>query len=278
MIDTHLHLWDPRTIPRSWLRDAPSLDRRFDLAAYGREASSLGIDAAIHIETDVDEGGFERELEEIDAIRVDGSLVRAMVVGGRPGHPGFPGWAEAAASRPGVVGIRRVFHGCAVGACWSTESLAGDLRLLGEHDLLFELCVRPDQLDAASRLVEDCPNTTFVLDHLGRPEIRKGVTPGWLEGIRRMAGLENVVVKLSGLIECAGGGDWSAADFRPFFEAVLDRFEADRIVWGSNWPVCTLGGSIEGWVETTKAMLADHPRHVREAVLEGNARRIYRLD
>ena len=128
----------------------------------------------------------------------------------------------------------------------------------------------------ATRLVDACPKTRFVLDHLGRPDVAAGVTTDWSEGLRAMADRENVIVKLSGLIECAGGIDWTVGTFRPFFELALDRFGPDRMLWGSNWPVCELGGSLERWVAATRSLLADHPDAVRAAVLHENARRVYR--
>ena len=278
MIDTHLHLWNPDTIPRAWLAGVPDLDRAMLLEDYRRVSASAGIEAAVHVETDVDDEGLERELDEVTAVMRVNPLVRAAVVGGRPGRPGFEIWLDGVAHLPGVVGLRRVFHGLdGEPEAFFTASLAEDLRRLGEHGLLFELCVRPDQLQTAIRLVDACPATNFVLDHLGRPDVATGVTTVWSDGLRRLADRKNVVAKLSGLIEGAAGTDWTTETFRPFFELALERFGPDRLVWGSNWPVCELGGSLERWVMATRSLLEGHSESVRNAVLEGNARRIYRL-
>ena len=278
MIDTHLHLWNPDTIPRAWLAGVPDLDRAMLLEDYRRVSASAGIEAAVHVETDVDDEGLERELDEVTAVMRVNPLVRAAVVGGRPGRPGFEIWLDGVAHLPGVVGLRRVFHGLdGEPEAFFTASLAEDLRRLGEQGLLFELCVRPDQLQTAIRLVDACPATNFVLDHLGRPDVATGVTTVWSDGLRRLADRKNVVAKLSGLIEGAAGTDWTTETFRPFFELALERFGPDRLVWGSNWPVCELGGSLERWVMATRSLLEGHSESVRNAVLEGNARRIYRL-
>ena len=278
MIDTHLHLWDPDTIPRSWLAGVPELDRAMGLEAYRVVAAACGIEAAIHVETDVDDTGLDLEVDEVAAVMGRSSLVRAAVVGGRPGHPGFEAWLDGVGHLPGVIGLRRVFHGFGGDpGAFLTPRLIDDLRLLGDQGLLFELCVRPDQLESAIRLVDACPATDFVLDHLGRPEIAAGVTASWSDGMTRIADRENVVGKLSGLIECAAGHDWTVETFRPFFEVALDRFGPDRLVWGSNWPVCELGGSLKRWVAATRSLLEHHAEPVRTAVFEGNARRIYRL-
>lgn len=278
MIDTHLHLWNPDTIPRAWLAEVPDLDRAMLLKDYRLVSVRAGIESAVHVETDVDDEGLERELDEVAGVMRANPLVRAAVVGGRPGHPGFEIWLDGVAHLPGVVGLRRVFHGLdGEPEAFLTASLAEDLRRLGEHGLLFELCVRPDQLQAAIRLVDACPATSFVLDHLGRPDVAAGVTAVWSDGLRRLADRRNVVAKLSGLIECAAGADWTTETFRPFFELALERFGPDRLVWGSNWPVCELGGSLERWVAATRSLLEGHSESVRNAVLEANARRIYRL-
>ncbi len=277
MIDTHLHLWNPATIRRAWLADVPELDRPFTLEDYQAVASRVGIDAAIHVETDVEPQEAGRELEEVTAAMKPPSIVRAAVVGGRPGQAGFDGWLERIADRLDVVGLRRVLHGPdQVSAAMLEPAVVADLRLLGARGLHFELCVRPDQLAVATRLVDACPKTRFVLDHLGRPDVAAGVTTDWSEGVRAMADRENVIAKLSGLIECAGGIDWTVETFRPFFELALDRFGPDRMLWGSNWPVCELGGSLERWVAATRSLLADHPEAVRAAVFHENARRVYR--
>jgi predicted TIM-barrel fold metal-dependent hydrolase len=278
MIDTHLHLWNPATIPRAWLAGVPALDRAMTLEDYRAIASKTGIEAAVQVESDVDDGNLERELEEAVAVLGTRSLVRASVVGGRPGHPGFEAWLDRVIRSSGVVGVRRVFHGLGGEPdAFVTTPLIDDLRRLGARDLLFELCIRPDQLQAAIRLVDACPETEFVLDHLGRPEIAAGVTTDWSEGMRRIADRPNVVAKLSGLIECSAGREWTVETFRPFVELAVDRFGADRLVWGGNWPVCELGGSLERWVSATRSLLADRSAVFREAVYEVNARRIYRL-
>ncbi|MHC4246854.1 MAG: amidohydrolase family protein [Planctomycetota bacterium] len=278
MIDTHLHLWDPATIRRSWLAGVPELDRPFLLGDYQSMASTLGITAAVHVESDVNEAELDREMGEVAAVMDVSPLVRASVVGGRPGEPGFKAWLDHLGRCPGVVGLRRVFHGLdGVPGVFLTAGLVDDLVLLGERGLHFELCVRPDQLDAATALVDACPGTRFVLDHLGRPEVTSGVTPVWAEGLRRIAERGNVVAKLSGLIECSSGAEWTTETFRPFLDLAFERFGADRLVWGSNWPVCELGGSLERWVTATRSLLADQPEAVQAAVLEGNAKRIYRL-
>ncbi|MAH65060.1 MAG: amidohydrolase [Phycisphaerae bacterium] len=279
MIDTHLHLWDPATIPRAWLAGVPALDRTMSLEDYRVIAAKTGIVGAVQVESDVDDGCLERELDEAVAVLGTRSLVRASVVGGRPGHPGFDAWLDRVVRFPRVVGLRRVFHGLdGRPDAFLTTPLVDDLRRLGDRGLLFELCVRPDQLQAAIRLVDACPETEFVLDHLGRPEIAAGMTTDWTEGLRGIADRPNVVAKLSGLIECSAGGDWTVETFRPFVELALERFGADRLVWGGNWPVCELGGSLERWVSATRSLLADRSGAVREAVFEGNARRFYRLE
>ena len=279
MIDTHLHLWDPTTIRRTWLAAVPSLDRPFSIDDYRERADRLGIHTAVHVETDVDDGALGLEAEEVSSLMQSAAVLRASVVGGRPGESGFDGWLDSLGRYPGVVGLRRVLHGHDVEpGSFLHAAFVDDLVRLGERGLHFELCVRPDQLEAATRLADQCPNTRFVLDHLGRPEIAAGVTPIWSEGLARLADRSNVVAKLSGLIECSAGHDWTAEAFRPFFELALASFGPERLVWGSNWPVCELGGSLERWVAATHLLLAGHPEATRTAVLEGNARRVYRLD
>ena len=278
IIDTHVHVWDPTKIPRSWLAGMPLLNRRCSIEEYESVATPLGIQQGIYIETAVDEPFLGAELEGISALLENHSRIRAAIVGGRPGSPGFRSWLRRIADEPRVAGVRCVLHPETVTADALLESeFIADLRRLGERGLHFELCIRPDQLSAASELLAACPGTNFVLDHLGRPRAARGLDDDWLEGLKRISEYESIDVKMSALIECCEGAAWTAATFEPFMRAAVDAFGPSRTIWGGNWPVCTINGSLARWVAATRAFLSSCAPRDRSEILSGTAGRVYRL-
>ena len=278
IVDTHVHVWDPVKIPRSWLVDVPSLDRQCSIEEYEAEARPLGVEGGVYVETVVDEPFLGAELEGVVALLDGDSMIQSAVVGGRPGRPGFVEWTQRVAEDSRISGVRCVLHpeGESADAPAAPEFIA-DLRRLGERGLHFELCIRPDQLAAASELVAACPGTRFVLDHLGRPRVAEGLDDAWSDALKRLAEFESIDVKLSALIECAEGAVWTPATFEPFLGVAVEAFGPSRTIWGGNWPVCSMNGSLTRWVDATRGFLASYPPDDRAAILSGTANRVYGL-
>ena len=149
------------------------------------------------------------------------------------------------------------------------------MRRVGEHGWTFDLCARHPQLPACIELVRACPGTSFVLDHAGKPDIRRGVLDPWRAHIAELARLPNVVCKLSGLVTEADPATWTPAALRPYVDHLLSCFGAERLLFGSDWPVVDLAASYQRWLETALELLAPLPAGARAAVLSGNARRVY---
>ena len=281
-IDAHLHCWDPARLSMNWLDDVPVLNRPCELPSYVSDLGrgGMALEGAILVESAVDDASLELELEWLVEQVAKPGPVMAAVSGWRPtaGEAACRRRLDAIEDAPGVVGVRQVMHG----PTWAAEDLR-DRRLslalqeAGRRGLVVELCVRPDQLVAVVDLVAAAPETTVVLDHLGRPRTASPIEPAWNDALGRVAESPNVMTKMSGMVECAGGGDWSVDRFRPFVDAAIGHFGFDRVLWGGNWPLCSLGGSLERWLEATAEILASSGPRERAAILEGNARRVYGL-
>jgi len=180
-------------------------------------------------------------------------------------------------ARPLVRGIRHLIQTEAdPGFCVRPEFVAG-VRRAGELGLSFDLCVRHHQLPAVIELVRACPRTSFVLDHLGKPDIRTGVLDPWRDDIARLGALPNVHCKISGLVTEADLACWTLADLRPYLEQVMGVFGPERLMFGSDWPVVKLASGYSTWVRTARALLASHSRAAQTAIFDDNARRFYRL-
>ena len=179
--------------------------------------------------------------------------------------------------RPLIRGVRHLIQGEAdPGFCVRPEFVAG-VRALGEIGLSFDLCIRNHQLPPARELVARCPGTAFVLDHAGKPDIRKARVEPWRDDLARLAALPNVTCKLSGLIAEADPTAWTIDGLRPYADHVLACFGPDRVAFGSDWPVVKLGSTFDGWLRPAGQLVSHLPDPARAGIFGDNARRIYRL-
>lgn len=281
LVDAHLHLWDPQRLAIGWLRGVPRLDRRVIHDDYAAAARPLGIGAAVIVEAAVDDTALEDEVAWIHEQVASDGLVTAGVAGWRPaGDAGrTTGWLDRLAETPGVVGVREVLHPEGHPASDPAEpSRIRSIREAGDRGLVVDLCVRPDQLAAVETLLAEVPETTVVLDHLGRPRSAEPVSAEWQAMIARLATHPNLRVKISALVECAEGRDWTPDRFRPFIEIVLDAFGPDRAMWGSNWPMCVDDAAgLAGWLDAARLACGRLDEAGRSALFGGTARRIYGL-
>lgn len=142
---------------------------------------------------------------------------------------------------------------------------------------VYDLVVLPHQLPACARAAAAHPGLTFVLDHLGKPPIASGALEPWASRVRALAALSNMVCKLSGMVTEAGRSTWTPADLWPYAGTVLDAFGPERIMFGSDWPVCTLAASCEEVLRTAERLTSDLGAGERTQVFESTARRVYRL-
>jgi L-fuconolactonase len=148
---------------------------------------------------------------------------------------------------------------------------------LGEFDLCFEVSVRSDELLDAAGLLDQCPDTHFVLNHCGNTDYRAQNLSAWKTGIDHIAARPNVVCKVSGIVPRVAEASWGADELAPIVRHVLDAFGPERVMFGSDWPVCTLSGSLRKWVATLQEIVADRSIEERRTLLHDNAVKVYRL-
>ncbi|WP_180900041.1 amidohydrolase family protein [Martelella soudanensis] len=272
IIDTHLHLVYKDRFSYPWLKDAPALDRQLTADDYFGRAEKLGIDMALHMEVDVAETDMEAETAFMVGAH---EKIAGAIAACRPESPDFPAYLERIAAIPGVRGLRRVLHTMPDDVS-EAPLFAENIRRLSAHGLTFDLCFSARQLPLAVALARKCPDVQFVLDHCGVPDIENDAYSPWAEYISECARLANVTAKISGVIAYAGVG-WSTEKLRPYVSRVLDAFTFDRVVWGSDFPVCTIHASLEDWVSSTKEIVAGATAEEQENLFSRNAMRVYRL-
>jgi predicted TIM-barrel fold metal-dependent hydrolase len=277
IVDTHLHLIYRDRIRYPWLADVAPLNRDFAYETYAGEARRCGVAASLHMEVDVTPDDIEAETRNVERLAGQpGSLLRGAISSCRPEHDSFPAFLESQLADPFVKGFRRVLHVVPDDLSEGATFRANIKRLAGASRP-FDLCVRPDQIDRAIALADLAPSVQFVLDHCGVPAIRDRAEHPWRERIAEIARRPNVAVKISGVVAYAEPNVWTVGDIRPYVEHAIESFGWDRVVWGSDWPVCTLTASLSTWVAATHAITLGCSANERERLFSANARRIWPL-
>lgn len=274
-IDTHQHLWDLRQFPYSWCAGLPALNKSFLPGDYRAAAEGTGIGKTIFVECDVDEPHALAEAQHIQKLADSNPSIAGIVAAARPERADFPNQLEALLRLPKLRGIRRVLHVAPDGISQS-DLFAGNVRRLTAHKLTFDLCVLARQLPLAISLVKKCPEVQFVLDHCGVPDVKGKAFDPWRAHIREISALPNVACKISGLVAYAGE-NWTGDDLRPWVEHVINCFGWERVVWGGDWPVCTLTATLRQWVDASDELFTAATGTQREKVFYKNAERIYRV-
>ncbi len=274
LLDAHLHFWDPAARHHDWLTAYPPLQRRFGPEDLDPGAHELT--GAVVVQADCRGPEALDEVRWITDLARDSPFIRG-VVAYAPVHRGRRAWDDlaAVAASPLVVGVRWLLQGRPAGEITGKE-LIGGLRLLAEWGLTFDLCATHDQLASVASLVEACPQTSFVLDHLGKPPVASGQLVPWRDDLTRIASFPNVACKLSGLVTEAAPG-WDAGAMRPYLEHALAVFGPERCMIASDWPLVSLGAAAGQWFDVVLAVIAQLPARQRAAVLSGTATAVYGL-
>lgn len=275
LFDTHLHLIDRSRIGYPWLDGVAALNRDWSYEDYELTARRLGIAGTLHMEVDCAPEDITRETDWISELMDrPGSLIRGAISAARPEDEGFEAFLDRV--DPHVVkGIRRVLH-TMPDALSRADRFRANIRRLGARGLPFDICVLARQLDLAIELVDACPGTVFVLDHCGVPDISGGEYDAWAGRIAQLAKRDNIHAKISGVTAYAAP-DWTLDTLRPYVEHVIASFGWDRVVWGSDSPVCTLNSSLDQWVAVTRALIAEASADEAAGFAFGNATRIWSL-
>jgi L-fuconolactonase len=236
MLDTHHHIWDPAVHDHSWLVDHPRLRRRFDLTDFERSAEPAGVTESVLVQTlnDIFEGRWILESARADP------MVKGVVAWVDLESAHVAEQLAELAECPGggkLVGIRHLVHDELEADYLSRSLVARGLRAVARAGLTFDLLLRPRELPAAIQCVRATDDLHFVVDHIAKPNIAAGITEPWRELIGQLAALPNVSCKLSGLVTEAGK-QWRDAPIARYVHDVIDLFGADRLMFGSDWPVC----------------------------------------
>ncbi|MFE0786381.1 amidohydrolase family protein [Streptomyces mutabilis] len=277
-IDAHHHLWDLAARDQRWTR-APGLAplrRSFVLADLETETRAAGVTATVLVET----VNIADETPELLALAEAGGPVGAVVGWTDLTAPDVPDALEALRALPGggfLRGIRHQVQGEPDPDWLTRPDVVRGLRAIAAAGLVYDLVVLPHQLPAATRAATAVPGLTFVLDHLGKPPIASGALDPWARRLRDLAARPNTVCKLSGMVTEADRTSWTVDDLRPYADTVIEAFGPRRLMFGSDWPVCTLAAGYGDVVRSARELTVSLTEAERAEVWSGTARRVYRM-
>jgi L-fuconolactonase len=278
VVDAHVHLYDLDRLRYGWMAEAPKLNRSHGLADFDAARGAVAVDRFVFVEVAVDprlhldETRWAQGLADADP-RLAGVVAHAPVEKGAAVEADL----EALAALPSVRGVRRLIQAEPDPSVILAPDFVEGVRRLARHGFSFDICVKHWQMTYAIELVRRCPEVSFVLDHIGKPDIRHGLRAPWWDQIAEIAALPNVVCKISGVITEADHADWTPADVRPYVERALEVFGPARCMYGSDWPVSTLTHDYGAWVAILDDALAGASDVEARAFWRGVASRTYRL-
>ncbi|HEX9063793.1 MAG TPA: amidohydrolase family protein [Streptosporangiaceae bacterium] len=278
IVDAHQHVWDLGARRQPWL-ELPGhepLLRNYSEADLLPLAIAAGVTSTVVVQTVADPA----ETRELLELATASDLVAAVVGWADLQSPAIAGDLAALRDGPHGAALRGIRHPVLAepDRDWLRRPavLAG-LAATGAAGLCFDLVVPPDVLPAAADAAAACPGTLFVLDHLGNPRTPH-VDELWMTDLRRLADLPNTVCKLSGLLaEPPPPGQAGVAHLVPYYETALAAFGPGRMMFGSDWPVCTLGAPYDRVVAVARMLTSGLSQMECDQVFAGTARRVYRL-
>jgi predicted TIM-barrel fold metal-dependent hydrolase len=279
IIDTHQHLWDLRKFKPPWLKgaDVAKINRPSNMEQYRAAAKGLNVVKTIYMEVDVDPRQQVEEAEWVEAVSRSGNtLMVGGTVSARPASPQFRAYVMRFKGSKYIKGVRQVLQvpDAKPGLCLTPEYVKS-IRLCGELGLRFDLCMRPAELSDGAKLADLCPHTQFVLDHCGNAQAGDPNWTRWERDIANIAKRKNVVCKVSGIIKTVKPGANAGEELDPIVRHVIECFGPDRVMFGSDWPVCTLTSSLHDWVEALKYILRDTPIIDQKKLFHDNAAKFY---
>ncbi|MEV7395411.1 MULTISPECIES: amidohydrolase family protein [unclassified Streptomyces] len=282
LVDSHHHLWDLDHRAQPWL-DKPGhepIRRTFgpdDLrTAATRTVAGRRLTRTVVVQC----VASVPETRELLALAEADPLIGAVVGWADLTSPGIGEVLDGLLSGPGGRYLRAVRHlvqGEEDPDWLQRPAVERGLRAVRDHGLAYDVLIRSHQFPQAIRLAERLPELRLVLDHAGKPPLRKGELSYWERGVSQLAGHPQVRCKVSGLITEADHQKWTLDDIRPVWDILRTAFGPERLMFGSDWPVCVLAGGWNRWAAAVEELLHGCAADETDAVLAGTATDFYQL-
>jgi L-fuconolactonase len=279
IVDAHVHIFDPGALPYHWLKNAPAINKPHLPADYTRLTAPVVVDKYVFAEVDVEVGRHIDEAKWVaDQAKTDKRI--AGIVASVPLERGTAVEADIAtlAKMPLVKSIRRLIQNFADQPGWCLKpGFVEGIKLLPKYGLSFDLCIYHPQMADTIELVRRCPEVSFILDHIGKPGIKDNIREPWWSQIKELAGLPNVICKVSGVVTEDDHLTWTYDRVAPYVARSIECFGFDRVAFGGDWPVSELATTYPRWVEVVDRVTAGTPEADLRKLYRDNAIRFYRL-
>ncbi len=279
LVDTHLHVWDTRLIDYPWLAGNGLLNRPYLLDEYNRVCGDIAVERMVFVQAEADFSQFMREAEWVNRLaehdpRLQGIVTWAPLEKGDAARADL----EKLAAMPRVKGIRRIIQfEPDMEFCLQPDFIRG-VNALPDYNLSFDICINHMQMENTIQMVRQCPNVQFIVDHIGKPDIKHHVLDPWREHLKAFSEFPNVWCKLSGLVTEADHKAWTKLQLKPYIDYVIDCFGFDRVMYGGDWPVAAQATDYPGWVETLLWAVDGCSSDELKKLFHDNAIRFYKLD
>jgi L-fuconolactonase len=274
-IDAHQHFWMYSAEQYDWIgEEMGKLKKDFLPQDLKPLLQGQGIDGSIAVQA-------RQDLEEtrwLLQLAAENELVKGVVGWVDLCSPELTAQLDEFAKHPKFVGVRHIVQGEPDDEFMLRAEFRRGIGRIADYGLTYDLLLYPRHLPIAVKLVRDFPAQRFVLDHIAKPLIAEGITKPWDEEIRELAKCENVSCKVSGMVTEARWKHWRLTDFRPYLDVVFDAFGPDRLMMGSDWPVCTLSASYAETLQIVADYAGQFSAKERAGFFGANCKRFYGIE
>ena len=276
IIDTHQHLWDTSNLSYPWLDDFDALGKRYLIEDYRRACEGMNVVRSVHVEADVAPEYVVEEVKWLAQIVQSDGMIGAIVASAPLEASNAEEILKQLVEYDLVVAIRRMAWHRPDDQFYRSPELTKGVQLLEKFNLSFDLCANHQQLPAAIDLVKATPNVRHAVNHCGGPDIKGQQFQPWADHISQLASFDNVYCKVSGIVTTASE-NWTKTELKPYIDHLVATFGYDRLMFGSDWPVCTLAAEYQQWVEALLWAIKDATDVDKQKLFHDNAKLFYRI-
>jgi L-fuconolactonase len=274
-IDSHQHFWRYSPVEHPWMSDEMVQLKRDFLPEYLQPLlQALGFDGCIAVQA----SQTLKETRWLLELATNHAFIGGVVGWVDLLSADLPDRLASFAAHPKFVGVRHIVHDEPDDEFMLRPAFMSGVSQLQQFDLTYDLLLFPKHLRTAVQVVQKFPEQRFVLDHIAKPRIAEGILSPWKEDLQELALYQNVYCKLSGMVTEAAWNRWKPADFIRYLDTVVEAFTPDRLMIGSDWPVCTLSGDYASTMQIVIDYIQQFPPEVQSGILGGNCARFYGID
>ncbi len=273
-IDSHQHFWKYDAVRDAWINDDMAVIQR-DFMPHNLLPllQQNGLDGCVIVQSDESEAENEFQLANAE----NNDFVKGIVGWVELVSPKIEEKLEYYSQFKKLKGFRHVLQGMPQRDFMLTPAFLNGISLLSKYNFTYDILIFPDQLKFAAEMVAKFPEQKFVLDHIAKPYIKDKVITGWDADIAALGKFENVYCKVSGMVTEAKWNNWTEADFHPYMDVVTNAFGTDRLMFGSDWPVCTVAGSYSQVCNIVKNYFSRFSQTEQDKIWGENAIKFYNL-